>query len=269
MSRLYAAGLWGQVHVRRVDGSSDVPVLLFHESPLSSRVWHGVFEAADGMDTLVAFDTPGYGLSDPPPSAGFEIPDYADALLSVIDDLGIDRFVAGGVHTGAAVALEVCQQAGPDRGIGLVMSGVPIFSDSARAEFLTSWCPPVPITADGERYRWALERYAGIYGPDTPTEMTHLAISELLFVAERYPWAYNAAFRYDPTPALAEVQTATLLLNAEHDMFADQDEVAAALLQRGAARVVVPGIVGQPHLRRPVEFASALSTFCRQVTPAE
>ncbi|SNS12534.1 alpha/beta fold hydrolase [Actinomadura mexicana] len=83
-------------------------------------------------------------------------------------------------------------------------------------------------------------------------------------VADRYDWGYQAAFRYDPSEALAAADVPILLLNAESDGLAAKDAVARELA-RDARLVVLPDLPGQPHLRAPGRFAAALLTFVQEV----
>ncbi|MBB4772616.1 alpha/beta fold hydrolase [Actinomadura livida] len=79
-------------------------------------------------------------------------------------------------------------------------------------------------------------------------------------VADRYEWGYQAAFRFDPSDALAAADVPVLLLNAEFDRLAPKDALALDLA-RDARLVVLPGLPGQPHLRAPGDFAAALLAF--------
>ncbi|TDC54301.1 alpha/beta hydrolase [Actinomadura sp. KC345] len=260
----YADTDWGQVHYR-INGDSGPWIGLFHESPLSSRVYEEVLPALGRHARAVAFDTPGYGASDPPPGPGFEIPDYARVLAQAAAGIGMERPVLGGIHSGASIAIAV---AGHLPAPGVMLSGVPLFDEAERAGFLANWTPAAPIDAQGSQYPWAVERYLRTWGPDVPQDMLHLAVAELMRVAGRYEWGYQAAFRYDPSGALAALDAPVLLLNAEFDRLAAKDPIAMELA-RDARLVILPGLPGQPHLRAPGDFAAALLEFVRDVTDPE
>ena len=91
--RDYHQGPWGQVHIRHAaptDGIlSENALVLFHESPLSSRVWERMLPISGQYRHVLAPDTPGYGLSDPPEAAGREIPEYAAAILAALLEAGV------------------------------------------------------------------------------------------------------------------------------------------------------------------------------------
>lgn len=265
--RSYQSGPWGQVHIRQAapretSATDDIALVLFHESPLSSRVWQLVLPESGRHRWVLAPDTPGYGLSDPPPRDDFDIPDYATALLDALADAGVRDMVVCGVHTGASIALEVARQS--DRVRGVVLSGVALLTDDERNRYLDSWTPPIPVTSDGEQLRWALERYHRIWGADSPGWILNLAINDVLSVWERYSWGYRAAFRYDPEPALRELQLPTLLLDPEFDLLADKDPIVQSMVADCRTEILA-GLPGQMHLRAPVEAAIRLEAFCSQI----
>ena len=250
---------WGQIHYRS-SGSGGPAALFFHESPLSGFAYERALPFLGRGLRAYAFDTPGYGASDPPPHDRFEIPDYAAALLSAADALGLDTFAVAGVHTGASLALEAALQAAPGRVTHAVLSGVPLITEAERRRYLASWSPPMRPDPRGGHLEWAWERYRRIWGADTDPEVLHVGAVHVLSVLDRYQWAYNAAFRYDPEPGLRRLSCPTLLLDAEFDIFADRDEPAAALIPD--ARIeVIPGLPGQLPIRVPEEYADRIIRF--------
>ena len=253
-TRRYVDTRWGQVHVR--DAGEGHPIVLLHESPLSSKVYDEVLPLVGARARALAFDTPGYGMSDPPP-AQCEIPDYAATLLEAIGALGIDRFAAVGVHTGASIALQLAVQA-PERVSSIVFSGLPLLAPDVRAEMLATWSPAVEPDDAGTHMTWAWERYTRIW--DGPASAVHFGATHLLGNLDKYHWAYNAAFRYDPGPDLGAIAAPVLFLPAEGDMLLAEDRIASERIP-GARLVIVPGFRGQLPLRAPQQFADAVLDF--------
>lgn len=255
MERGYVTTRWGQVHYRRA-GDAGPAVVLLHESPLSSVAYaHALPHLGTGV-RAVAFDTPGYGMSDGPEVIA-EIPDYATTLLQAVDELGIGRFAVAGVHTGASLAVQLAVQA-PERVTHAVLSGVPVWSAEERQRYLTSWSPPVAVDPDGAHLDWAWQRYIRIWGG--PPELLHLGASTLLANLAGYHLAYQAAFRYDPLPDLAAVRCPVLLYTAAEDLLISSDEEAVgrfpdARLER------VAGFVGQLPMRVPEQYAQRIISF--------
>ena len=194
----YVDTRWGQVHYR-TSGTTGPWVALFHESPLSSKAFQGVLPRLGVSCRAVAFDTPGYGESAPPPSNGFEIPAYAEVLGEAMAALGMTRPVLTGVHTGSSIAIEAARHA-PGGAAGLVLSGVCLFSPEERRDRLANWMPAVPTDMDGTQFHWAVQRYRGIYGDDAPTWVLNRAVLDIVNVAERYDWAYRGGVPARPDP---------------------------------------------------------------------
>ncbi|MEE8601360.1 alpha/beta fold hydrolase [Euzebya tangerina] len=255
VSRGYVETSWGQVHIRRA-GQAGPAIVLLHESPLSSATYAAVLPALARGARAVAIDTPGYGMSDGPPARA-EISEYASVLLEVTRTMGLDRIAVVGVHTGASLAVQMAVQA-PDRVTHLVLSGVPLITEEQRAEYLRSWAPEVPIAPDGSHLAWAWERYERIWSG--PPDLLHLGATTLLANLQDYHLAYNAAFRYDPRPDLANVRCPVLLYTAEDDLLITSDEEAVVLFP-DAQLERVPGLVGQLPLRIPTEFAARVLRF--------
>lgn len=70
---------------------------------------------------VILLDLPGHGLSEKPRRASFHRMDtYADHVVALLDHLGIDKAVIGGVSLGGNVSLLVAAQA-PERVQGLVI----------------------------------------------------------------------------------------------------------------------------------------------------
>jgi len=91
--------------------------------------------AAKG-NRVILLDLPGHGLSDKPRRASFHRMDtYARHVVALLDHLGIDTAVIGGVSLGASVALTVAAQS-PERVQGLVIE-MPVLEWALPAAALT------------------------------------------------------------------------------------------------------------------------------------
>ena len=68
------------------------------------RRWGGRF-------TCIAPDTPGYGQSDPLPDPGATIDGFSDALVALLDALGLNRVAAYGFHSGGIILVNTLARA--------------------------------------------------------------------------------------------------------------------------------------------------------------
>ncbi len=119
MRRLYVDGPLGQVHVTMA--GSGPPLVLVGSAGRSARVFHGLIELMAPHFTVLVPDLPGCGNSDPPP-AGFSMPTLAQAVVQVLDGLGIQAAHFYGFQTGNKIgaALGV---GWPQRVLRLVLAG--------------------------------------------------------------------------------------------------------------------------------------------------
>ncbi len=268
----------GQVHYR-TEGDAGQAIVLFHEAPLSSAIYQPAFPLLGRSFRAFAFDTPGYGFSDPPARRP-SIEDYGATLLEAIDELGLDRFVLAGCHTGVDIGLEVARKAGERRVTHAILTGVPLLKPEEWEGWLArvlgggrageapdSWkevfAPDLELSPDGAHVRWAWERYGRIWAAGSPVELIQMAAMQLLLAGPRYNWMYKAAFAYDPEPALRGLACPTLLLNASNDPLAFKDQAVAQMLRDG--RVVhIEDLPGQLPWRVPERFVSEISRFIGQ-----
>lgn len=218
VDRSYVNVRFGQMHLRIARPTGDAgktPLLCFHMSPNSSRVYAG-FLAAMGVDRpAIAPDTPGFGESDPPARPP-TIEDYAAAMGDVIDALGLETVDLMGYHTGSetSVALALARQQQVRR---LVLVSAPIFTQEELVEFHRLYDHD-PITEDGSHLvkKWKAHVYWA--GPGKTLDM----VADDFHDALRNPaiswWGHNAAFAYDMADQLARVTQPILVLNPDDDL---------------------------------------------------
>ncbi|MFS0911239.1 alpha/beta fold hydrolase [Microbacterium sp. 179-I 3D2 NHS] len=254
--RAYADVAHGQIHVVTA-GDSGPWVVLLHESPLSWRVYEPAIEPLAQHFRVMLPDTPGYGGSTPG-ERSWEVPDYAAALLvAVRQTVGDEPFIVLGCHTGASIALEVARQA-EGQARGAVFLGLPAYDPETRADRLAHWAPDKAVSPDGSHLADMWDRYTRIWDAP-PLAAKNRAVLDALGALEHYNWGYNAAFRYDPVPALVALGIPVLFLTAEHDALADADRRCAEMI--GARLVELPGLPGQIGVRAPQRLADELRTF--------
>ena len=102
-----------RVHYRRC--GEGPPVVMLHESPRSGTALLALMALGPVNVTMLAFDTPGCGDSEPLNNPDAEIADYADAFARTLTALGIERAVVYGTHTGAAMSTRTGAATSPGR----------------------------------------------------------------------------------------------------------------------------------------------------------
>ncbi|MFC1822618.1 alpha/beta fold hydrolase [Thermodesulfobacteriota bacterium] len=253
----YVTTSMGQVHYR-TEGKCGEYLVLLHEYPLSSRMFEKAILLLGKYFRVFALDIPGYGESDPP-DGSIGIPDYAHWLLEALDTLGVQRFALAGVHTGAAIALELALEAGDNRLTHLILSGIPLLSPEQQKKFLSALEEP-DVRADGIHLIKVWQSRLKNYGEDAALDLLQMGAVDILKIYERYHWAYLSVFQYDPGPRLSQVSCPILFLNGEHDRLAACDAEAVKLVKGGTLKII-PGAKGQLPWREPEIYAKEVSAF--------
>lgn len=186
------------------------PAVLIHSSPANARFLAKEIEWLAGAHTVFAFDTPGFGLSTPLRGDTLSVADLADALAETLDALAMPRCPIYGTHTGAAIALEFGVRH-PARASGLVLDGVPAFTDAECQAYFGRYFQTMPPSELGGHYAeaWTRFRDQSTWFPWTnrtpgnlnrydlgPPQSTHLWVQMFFEAAEGYAPAYRAASHY-------------------------------------------------------------------------
>lgn len=118
-------------------GEGDRAVVLLHGLLMDTRINRGLArELAGGGYRVVLLDLLGHGASDKPDHAAeYRIDVYADQVLALLDHLGLDRAVVGGLSLGANVSLHLAAHH-PERVLGLVLE-MPVLERAVPAAALT------------------------------------------------------------------------------------------------------------------------------------
>lgn len=227
----------GELHYRAA-GSGPLMIAL-HESPRSSLSLLPVLEALAPEFRVIAPDTPGYGLSDPPVATAPTLDDFLDIIAQLLDRLGARAATFYGAHTGAALALAFADRA-PQRVNALVLDGLSAFTPPEIVEFRTHYLEPYAPDWQGrhvmglwsrvkDSYTWFPwhERTPSRRLSAEPRDVQSLHLSALGFLqaGRDYAKAYTHAAAFEPGPALAR-------LRGPATLFARPDDLIATHLNR-------------------------------------
>lgn len=214
-----------RVHYR-LHGSGP-PVLLVHQSPRSSAEYARLMREWGRHFTLIAPDSPGFGQSTPLALDQPEVEDFADAAVSVLDALGIEKAGAYGYHSGA-ITLVTAARRHPHRFSALAANGYAVWSDEDKRTLDERYLPPLIPTAYGEHLVWLWNRileqtwFFPWYAPSDATRLTFATddpaaiqpiVLEMLESGDHYRRGYGAMLRANrdlpapgaPTPPTAIV----------------------------------------------------------------
>jgi len=217
--RGYFQGPTGQVHYRRAGPPGGMPLLLLHQSPLSSAQFEAVLPAlqARGFDA-VALDMPGFGMSDAAPEAA-TLADYATILPAALGFLGWPSAHIVGHHTGAVVAA-VFAAAAPGRVRRLVLNGFPLLTQAERDHFASFYFGPKDPQVDGSHLLTAWQNRLRSTPGWTDLALMHRYTVEGLYRGATNWRAFPLVIGADLGGLLGALQVPTLLLtNTGEDLY--------------------------------------------------
>lgn len=147
-----------RVHYRRA--GSGPCLLLVHQSPRSSAEYEPLMQQWAQHFTCIAPDTPGFGQSDPlgcEPQGKARVADFSQALIELLDALGIAKTAAYGFHSGGIILVNAAKR-WPERFSALAIGGYPVWTPEEMALFDKSYLPPFQPSAYGEHLPWLWNR---------------------------------------------------------------------------------------------------------------
>lgn len=195
--RKFVDGQHGQIHLRIAEPADQQkrPLACLHMSPKSGRIFARFIEQASDDRIVLAHDYPGFGESDPPPSAPpVTIEDYAQSLWDVVDALKLGLIDLLGYHTGSEVAAEAARQR-PEQVGAIVMISAPVFSPD-ELKLMHETYEHIPLDVAGTRFKKMWEKVIYHRGPGTDLEAMAMSFAENLRAGENYEWGHRAAFEY-------------------------------------------------------------------------
>lgn len=271
--RGYADSRFGQIHFHSFAPATGpgpkTPIAFFHQNPRSAVDMEPLTSEL-GKDRLVlAFDTPGYGLSDRPPAP----PDMASLAGAMADALGalgygqsgkgdksgrgvrrqIDVF---GFHTGSMIASELAVER-PDMVRRVVLSGIPYYD----VEYLKQRVAMMPqARKTPEDASLVVEQWYSVVNRRTPAMSLDRAADIFLDVIRTLdkPWyATFAVLSYRPAERLPKI-TQPILIVQPHEMLLEQTRAAHRELMPRATMVEIPGVVEDVFDAAADRFAAAM-----------
>jgi pimeloyl-ACP methyl ester carboxylesterase len=242
------------------------PLILIHAFPIDGRLYASQLSAASVgriRGRLIAVDLPGFGqtpLPNPPPAV-LTVEDIAASVARLIESLGLERPLVGGVAIGGYGAIELAARR-PELVGGLILMGVKPAPDSTSMAGQREDLARRALTEGSTGVAQLL--HAQPLGPQadgaTKEKMrTMIAAADARAIAAL---VRGIARRPDPASALAELSVPALVIAGERDPFSHLEDVRnAAALIPGAHFVVLKGIGHMAPLEAPVAVSRAIADF--------
>lgn len=265
----------GSVHRREItvgyedEGSGD-PLVLVHGHPFNRSMWRPQTEHFSRAGRrVIAPDLRGYGDSTMAPDAAVvpgttPLATFARDLVDLLDHLGIERCVLGGLSMGGQIVME-CYRLFPERIRGLV------FADTfASAE-----------TAEGKAARYAMaerllregmagyahEVLAKMVSPHTIATRPDVAAHVLEMMATTPPEGAAAALRGraerpDYTELLSRIAVPSLVVVGAEDAYTPVGDALEIHERIPDSRLrIIDEAAHMPNLEQPDVFNAALDEF--------
>ena len=218
IKRSYVDTEYGRVHYWEI--GEGPALILFHQSGQTSSEYLAIAPLLADDYRVIAIDLPNHGQSD---TSDHELTmdEYADSVIDVMDNIGVDRAHMLGQHGGAYVAINLGIRY-PDRVGKTVLSGAGRDGEMTQEKIdeliNTPMTRDLPIDMDGEFLQKTWDVYRKMSASNTPPEVTFQPFLNSLSLRQRRYDLHYAVYRYSPD--LNQFNKEALLLEAEEDIYA-------------------------------------------------
>lgn len=235
------------------------PVVFLHGVGSDKTVWRPQLEHFGEERRSIAFDYPGYGDSDPPPERTTR-DDYAAAILSAMDELGVERAHVCGLSLGGVVAIAMAAQA-PERCASLILADTFAAHPDGQAFYDRS-------IAASENMRALAESRVDVLlaQPADPAVRSEVIETMARIDSAAYRTGAEAVWLADQRERAEAIRAPTLVLCGAEDRITPP-ALATALtrLIPGARYEAVEGAGHLSNLERADEFNALVGGFIRGV----
>jgi len=251
----------------REEAGAGPAVVLVHEAIADSRMWDPQWETFPRSHRTIRFDQRGFGRSPIEPG----VFSHARDLVSLLDELGLERTSLVGGSLGGRVALEAAV-AQPDRIEKLVLMNPGLPGHAWSEETQAGWAEgkaalergDLDAAVEVDLRMWVDGPHRSAKDVDADLrarvgEMQRRALELQLAVGEN---AREELLVPDLLERLGEVRAPTLVLTGDEDRD-DIKSIANSLAEQipDAQRTSIPRAAHIPSLERPAEFDRVVLDF--------
>lgn len=246
------------------DSGSGLPLVLLHGFPLCRKMWAPQVAALSAAGwRVITPDLPGFGET-PPLSGPVSMSAYADAVIALLDQLGIARAVVGGMSMGGYVLLNLAERYPQRLTAALYLVTRAAADDDLGRQRRTCMADSV----DGGDSRLVPDTFAGLlFAPATPAGRPELVETVRAWMDAAPPAGVIGGLlalrdRKDCRALLPALRTPALVVGAAEDLAVPpaHAEALAAGLPDAVLRIV-PGAGHMVNLEQPEVFNRILLDF--------
>lgn len=246
------------------DVGEGTPLVLLHGYPLSSAMWLAQREGLAGRFRVITPDLRGFGGS-PLGTQDPSVEAMADDVAELLDRLGLERAVIGGLSMGGYVAQAFCRRHA-ERLLGLVLADTKATADPEAVRD-TRLRTAERLETEGTVAVLLEDMLPKLVGPTTMRQRA-LVYGRVRGLVQATPppaaaWAQRAmAGRSASFDVLAEVRVPVLVLHGDEDVLATEDDARAiAEALPDAELTVIPGSGHLTAVEQPELFNEAVTEF--------
>lgn len=251
------------MNLHHVEAGTGQPLVLIHGFPLDHTLWLPQLEGLADIARVIVPDLRGFGKS-PGPDGPVTMEHHARDVKDLLDHLGIERALIGGLSMGGYVALAFADLF-PDMLEGLILCNTRSVADGDAAKRMRE------ITAlkalKGDLHEVISPMVGTLLSEKSQTKHPDLAQFVLDMMARQSPEGVAAssrgmALRPDRTPLLGQIQVPALVITGSDDTLISPNEshdMASQLPDREL--VVIPGVGHLSCQEDPQGFNTAVRKF--------
>lgn len=246
------------------ESGSGPAVVLLHAFPLSAGMWHGQHNALGGVCRLITPDLRGFGRSVRG-AAEPSVDVMADDVAELLDHLGLDTVLIGGLSMGGYVTMAFLRRY-PQRVTAIVLADTKAGADADPARATRERIATAMVTG-GDTAALAEELLPALLGETTRQARDQVVawVRSAIRSADPYSiaWAQRAmAARPDSYDTLLSFGKPALVIVGTEDVLttpAEAEAIAGALADSQLVRIPEAGHLSA--LEDPAAFSAALSSW--------
>lgn len=250
------------------DCGKGTPVVLIHGFPLNRQMWQPQLQPlADAGYRVIAPDLRGFGASEAT-ETGYSMEGFADDVVALLDALGIERAVVGGMSMGGYVLMNMLERY-PQR-----VSAACFIATRSNADDEAGRARRSAMAADAERLgaNPIIKMFAELlFAPETSQHSPELIARATAWMRDTHPKALAGALigmrdRKDYTPLLLQFKLPALVIAGALDRAAPLE--AAQTIAAGVPECALKVIDQAGHMvnmEQPEQFNAALIQFLNNV----
>jgi pimeloyl-ACP methyl ester carboxylesterase len=238
------------------------PLLFVHGFTTTAEFWRHQAASLSDKYRVIRIELRGHGKADHHPDQAFSIDAYARDVLSVIDKLGLDRYILIGLSMGGTVAQTVTLSR-PRGLVGLVLVGATAhgLGPDVQADNVIAAIRRIGI------HQSAQDVIDASFAASTSQDLVAWARSEVTQTPEYVAvQAIRSLNDTDNRARLGHVEVPTLIVAGEDDRITPvgESEHLAELIP-GAELAVIKAAAHFPMLEQPVKFNEVFEEFVERL----